>query len=58
MATYDSRQESIDAILRRISDLNEQSLTQLSQYISYLKWQEELWHSLVDEDSFTDPDQV
>ncbi|MCB0189194.1 MAG: hypothetical protein KDE31_33220, partial [Caldilineaceae bacterium] len=41
--------ETINAIVRRISDLNEQSLTQLSQYISYLKWQEELWNSLLDE---------
>lgn len=45
---FDPRQETIDAIIRRISDLSEQSLTQLSQYISYLKWQEELWHSLLD----------
>ncbi|MCB0188141.1 MAG: hypothetical protein KDE31_27925 [Caldilineaceae bacterium] len=44
-----SRRETINAIVRRISDLNEQSLTQLSQYISYLKWQEELWNSLLDE---------
>ncbi|MFZ1769188.1 MAG: hypothetical protein WAU00_08325 [Caldilinea sp.] len=58
MPNYDTRQESIDAIIRRISDLNEQSLTQLSQYISYLKWQEELWHSLIEEERFTDPDQA
>jgi hypothetical protein len=45
---FDPRQETIDAIIRRIGDLSEQSLTQLSQYISYLKWQEELWHSLLD----------
>ena len=51
MTPIDTHQESIDAIVRRISDLNEQSLTQLSQYISYLKWQEELWHSLLDDDS-------
>ena len=50
MATFDPRQETIDAIIRRISDLNEQSLTQLSQHISYLKWQEELWNSLQDEE--------
>lgn len=48
MTQFDSRQETIDAIVRRISDLSEQSLTQLAQYISYLKWQEELWHSLLD----------
>ena len=50
MAKLDVRKETIDAIVRRISDLNEQSLNQLSQYISYLKWQEELWHSLLDEE--------
>ena len=49
MPTLDARRETINAIVRRISDLNEQSLTQLSQYISYLKWQEELWNSLLDE---------
>ena len=49
MQTIDTHQETIDAIVRRISDLNEPSLTQLSQYISYLKWQEELWHSLLDD---------
>jgi hypothetical protein len=50
MPQFDARQETIDALARRISDLNEHSLTQLSQYISYLKWQEELWHSLLDEE--------
>jgi hypothetical protein len=54
----DVRQETIDGITRRIADLNEQSLTQLSQYISYLKWQEELWHSLLDEEAAADPDQT
>lgn len=49
MALYDTRKENIDAILRRISDLNDQSLNQLSQFISYLKWQEELWNSLLDD---------
>lgn len=57
MPSYDARQETIDAIVRRIADLNEQSLTQLSQYISYLKWQEELWHSLLDEEEQPGPDQ-
>ncbi|MBV7328521.1 hypothetical protein KFU94_09715 [Chloroflexi bacterium TSY] len=47
MTNLDVRKETIDAIVRRISDLNEQSLTQLSQYISYLKWQEELWNDLL-----------
>ncbi|MEM7539910.1 MAG: hypothetical protein AAF639_47590 [Chloroflexota bacterium] len=51
MNTIDTRQETLDAIIRRIDDLSENSLTQLSQYISYLKWQEEFWHSLLDEES-------
>ncbi len=38
-------QDEIDAISRRIADLSEESLTQLSQYISFLKWQEEQWRS-------------
>ena len=46
----DARQAAVDGIVRRIEDLNEQSLTQLSQYISYLKWQEELWNGLLDEE--------
>jgi hypothetical protein len=50
MADFDPRQETLNAVIRRISDLGEQSLVQLSQYISYLKWQEELWHSLLDDD--------
>ena len=51
MTKPDARQETINAIQRRIADLNEQSLNQLSQYISYLKWQEELWHSLLDDEA-------
>ena len=51
MAKYDTRKESVNAIMRRISDLNDQSLTQLSQYISFLKWQEELWNSLLDDET-------
>lgn len=58
MTDYDARQETIDAITRRIADLNEQSLTQLSQYISYLKWQEELWQSLLDEEAQPATDQA
>ncbi len=50
MTNFDARLETINAIHRRIADLNEQSLNQLSQYISYLKWQEELWNSLLDEE--------
>lgn len=51
MNTYDARDEMADGIIRRIADLNEQSLSQLSQYISYLKWQEEMWSSLLDEEA-------
>lgn len=59
MATrHDTRRETVDAIVRRISDLNEQSLNQLSQYISYLKWQEELWHSLLDDEPASMGDKV
>jgi len=58
MANLDVRKETINAILRRISDLNDQSLTQLSQYISYLKWQEELWHSLLDAETLPGPNQA
>jgi hypothetical protein len=51
MTDYDGRNEMVHAIGRRIADLSEDSLTQLSQYISYLKWQEELWHSLLEDES-------
>lgn len=51
MPKFDIRQETLDALQRRITDLNEQSLTQLSQYISYLKWQEELWNDLLVQES-------
>ena len=44
------QQESLDAVIRRIHDLNEHSLLQLSQYLGYLKWQEELWQSLLEEE--------
>lgn len=39
------RHDEIDAITRRIADLSEESLMLLSQYISFLKWQEEQWQS-------------
>lgn len=55
MAKLDARGATTDAIIRRISDLSEPSLTQLSQYISYLKWQEELWHSLLEEETRPEP---
>jgi hypothetical protein len=38
-------QDEVDALYRRIADLSDESLILLSQYISYLKWQEEQWHS-------------
>jgi len=38
-------QDELDALLRRIADLSDESLIQLSQYISFLKWQEEQWRS-------------
>ncbi|MFN8440248.1 MAG: hypothetical protein U0175_05750 [Caldilineaceae bacterium] len=57
MSLHDTRKENIDAIIRRISDLNDHSLNQLSQFISYLKWQEELWNSLLD-DQASSPGQV
>ncbi|MCY4410926.1 MAG: hypothetical protein OXC27_10695, partial [Caldilineaceae bacterium] len=47
-------QETLDAVIRRIHDLNEHSLLQLSQYLGYLKWQEELWQSLLEEEEATD----
>ena len=58
MPNLDARKETVNAIIRRISDLNEQSLTQLSQYISYLKWQEELWNSLLDDEAAPSADQA
>ncbi len=38
-------QDELDALLRRIADLSDESLILLSQYISFLKWQEEQWRS-------------
>jgi hypothetical protein len=55
---YGENDKMTDAIVRRIADLNEQSLAQLSQYISYLKWQEELWHSLADDEIVPSRDQA
>ena len=46
----EAEQETLDAVIRRIRDLNQQSLLQLSQYVGYLKWQEELWQSLMEEE--------
>jgi hypothetical protein len=58
MPKPEDRKESIDAIVRRISDLNNRSLTQLSQFISYLKWQEELWNSLLEDETAPHPNQA
>jgi len=40
-----THQDELDALMRRIVDLSDESLVLLSQYISFLKWQEEQWHS-------------
>ena len=53
MEDYDAHDEMVDALTRRIADLSDDSLAQLSQYISYLKWQEELWNSLLDDESMS-----
>ena len=37
--------EILAEITRRISDLNEESLVRLSEFVSFLKWQEEQWRS-------------
>ncbi len=58
MSNYDTRKEILDALVRRISDLNDQSLNQLSQFISYLKWQEELWNDLLTDTTNTPSDQT
>ena len=39
-----------NSIVRRIADLSEDSLLQLSHTISFLKWQEEQWREWGDED--------
>lgn len=54
----EAEQETLDAVIRRIRDLNEQSLLQLSQYVGYLKWQEELWQSLMEEEVAEDDEFV
>lgn len=41
----DGRTEILAEITRRVSDLNEESLVRLSEFISFLKWQEEQWRS-------------
>lgn len=43
-----------ESIVRRIADLSEESLLQLSQYIAFLKWQEEQWREWLDVDGEDD----
>lgn len=44
-----------DSIVRRMADLGEESLLLLSQYISFLKWQEEQWREWTDVDAADEP---
>lgn len=39
-----------DSIVRRMADLSEESLLQISHYIAFLKWQEEQWREWPDEE--------
>lgn len=39
-----------ESLVRRIADLSEESLQQLSQYIAFLKWQEEQWREWDDDE--------
>lgn len=43
-----------DSIVRRMSDLSEESLLQISHYIAFLKWQEEQWREWTDEELASD----
>lgn len=43
-----------ESIARRIADLSEESLLQLSHYISFLKWQEEQWREWADNELLLD----
>jgi hypothetical protein len=43
-----------DSIVRRIVDLSEESLLQLSHYISFLKWQEEQWREWEEDELLPD----
>lgn len=46
-----------ESIVRRIADLSEESLLQLSHYISFLKWQEEQWREWDDDELMLDLDE-
>ena len=54
MNPLDYRQQLIDSLVRRLHDLSEESLAQLSNYISFLKWQEEQWRSIVGDETHPD----
>ncbi len=45
-----------ESIVRRIADLSEESLQQLSGYIAFLKWQEEQWREWDDDELRFDAD--
>ena len=45
------------SIVRRIADLSEESLLQLSQFVAFLKWQEEQWREWDDDELRFDPDE-
>ncbi len=45
-----------ESIVRRIADLSEESLQQISQYIAFLKWQEEQWRVWDDDELRFDED--
>ncbi len=51
MKSTEYRQQLIDSLVRRLHDLSEESLAQLSNFIAYLKWQEEQWRSIVGDES-------
>ncbi len=44
-----------ESIVRRIADLSEESMQQLSEYIAFLKWQEEQWREWNDDELRFDP---
>ena len=44
-----------ESIVRRIADLSEESLQQLSEYIAFLTWQEEQWREWDDDELRFEP---